>query len=326
MENQTNNSVVTDQSLANSNLNSNDALYHSLAFTIISFISFLSNTIVILVMIKYKSLRKIHSNKFLFNLLSSGSFVSIVLIVYSVYVIINIKQGTTMVEFYNKNAYFAVLVDSVLILSLISLIFISTDRLVAVKYPFFYQDNLRTKRVYIIISVSWISAFLFFIILVAIVETQGKQIAIKTSNFFSIVVTMVGFCVLLLSTSLIYKETSRHLEAMSKLSTNEKDKTAIFKERQCRLFRVNFRMVALFVTFWLFPLVFTFLNEINGTTDIRLGLTSFYCVHLYYIFNPILYIATSRDVKMKLKSLYGHKRRIESDFTKNSTLTTTDRT
>lgn len=111
---------------------------YTISFTVLSSIALLLNVFVNIVMLCNKKLRRRPSNKFLMNLLISDRFVCISLISYSVYLMVTWEDEKSFYENYPLHRTFIIIIDVVVCLSVSNCSLITLDRLIAVKWPFFY--------------------------------------------------------------------------------------------------------------------------------------------------------------------------------------------
>ena len=138
---------------------------HMRNVTVLSFLALLPNMFVITLMLRSKKLRKRRSNKLLLNFLISNVTVCITFISYNVKVMIMATNANSFVELYIKQQETVLLVLASVVLSMLNLTFITLDRLVAVKWPFFYEDRIQTKHIFAAIGIVWGVVIIYGIIM-----------------------------------------------------------------------------------------------------------------------------------------------------------------
>ena len=202
-----------------------------------------------------KKLRKRSSNKLLLNLLISDGIVCISNISRSVKLMVNSNDATLFLEVYLRQDETIVLLGAAVLLSMLNLTLITLDRLIAVKWPFFYEDRIQTKQVFTAIGVVWgitISYGIVVTILVNVFDFRASQYA--GCVFFTVIV-MTGFLTLSISNYFVFAEARKQLRALEKISIKHFDDSGTHKNKrrakECRLARINFGLVLCFFLFWI---------------------------------------------------------------------------
>ena len=115
--------------------------YYPVSFIVLSFLALLLYIFVILLMLWNKKLRRKPANKFLLNLLISDGIVCISFMSYAGY-LLEILDDERFFESFLQRYFllqsFIIVINIVVFLSMINFTLITVDRLIAVKWPFFY--------------------------------------------------------------------------------------------------------------------------------------------------------------------------------------------
>ena len=253
-----------------------------------------------------RKVRKRKSNKLLLNLLSSDMCV---VVVHISFILTDFSKDINRCEdiFFVKPAS-QVGIAVTMSLSLFNLVSLTLDRLLAVKFPFFYQASIKTKHVYIVISGAWILSLIYFSVAVTIWRINGMSMMLDITNLSSAVIVLSGFVTLAVSNAFIYFEARKQLRKMSKcLMDNLNDKyrkKIILQRRESRIVRINVGMVAAFTLFWS-PVVASTIYKYVRSTCLSLEFELILCfsVCCNFIFDPILYICLSYDVRKSIRHL-----------------------
>ena len=118
---------------------------------------------------------------------------------------------------------------------------------------------------------------------------------------------------LFISNSFVSAEARSQLKAIKKIthsienlsvepgdkSNNKKD----FRKKEFRLVRINIGVILCFFLFWInvFILLLVYADEVKEPISFEYVIASWYLVHIYYICNPVWYVALNCDVKGEVK-------------------------
>ena len=282
---------------------------HARNFIVLASFALLLDMFVILLMLWNKKLRKRRSNKLLLNLLISDGIVCVSFITYCANVNVSSNDASSFYDLYLQQLKIFVLIDVVVLLSLLNLTLITLDRLIAVKWPFFYEDRIQTKQMFIAIGITWTITIVHGIVLVILFHVLDPDTTFYLANVVFSVVIITGFIVLLASNSFVFVEARRQLRAIEKISIAHLNKSKIrgnkFRKKECRLVRINVGLVLCFFLFWINTVIITvklliYSDEIHPPISSRYMLVSWYLVYIYYISNPLWYVGLSRDVKREV--------------------------
>ena len=282
---------------------------HTRNFIMLASFALLLDMFVILLMLWNKKLRKRRSNKLLLNLLISDGIVCVSFITYCANVMIASNDASSFYDLYLQQLKLFVLIDVVVLLSLFNLTLITLDRLIAVKWPFFYEERIQTKQILIAIGIIWAITIVHGIVLMILYHVLDRYTIFYLGNVVFLVVIITGFVVLLASNFFVFVEARRQLRAIEKISIehlNKSQKRANkFRKKECRLVRINIGLVLCFFLFWINTLIITvklliYSDETCPPITARYMLVSWYLVYIYYISNPLWYVGLSQDVKQEV--------------------------
>ena len=238
------------------------------------------------------------------NLLISDGIVCISLITYERQLLAVWDGSKSFVENYyilqsSVNFLFVAVVLSMLNLTLITL-----DRLIAVRWPFFYEDKVHTKQSFIAIAVVWGITIALAVVMVTLFNILHPQTARYIGNAAFIAVVLTGFITLLVSNSFVFVEARAQLKATEKVaysienislepSDNSKNKEKKFRKKEFKLVKNNIGLILCYFLFWINTLVLTvnmlaYADEVDPPIPLTYVLASWYLVHIYYIFNPLV--------------------------------------
>ena len=294
---------------------------YPLSFTALSSFALLLDIFVIALMLRSKKLRRRPANKFILNLLISDGTLCISFISFNGHLISNWndkKSSENSFIFQTSIVFFYVAV----VLSMLNFTLITVDRLIAVKWPFFYEGRIDTKRSFIAIAVVWGIAIVYAILMITFFNILDPGTARYLGNVTFVVVVITGFVTLFISNSFVFVEARSQLKAIEKithsienLSVEPGDKSSNkkeFRKKEFRLVRINIGLILCFLLFWInvFILFIKFLvyaDEVKKPIPVEYIIASWYLVHIYYIFNPLWYVALNSDVKREVKQLFTGK-------------------
>ena len=271
---------------------------HTRNFIVLSSFALLLDIFVILLMLWNKKLRKGRANKLLLNLLLSDGTVCISFITYCANVMVASNDASSFDDLYLQQRKFVVLTDVVVFLSLLNLTII-LDRLIAVKWPFYYEDRIQTKQLFIAIGVIWATTIAYGLILILLYHALDPDTTL--------------YIILLASNSFVFAEARKQLRAFEKVLveqiTKSYRKENKFRKKEGKLVRINVGLILYFFLFWVNAVIIIVKrlihsDEINLPINLRYALASWYLVYIYYMFNPLWYIALSHDVKKEVILLF----------------------
>ena len=290
---------------------------HMRNVTVLSFLALLPNMFVITLMLRSKKLRKRRSNKLLLNFLISNVTVCITFISYNVKVMIMASNANSFVELYIKQQETVLLVLVSVVLSMLNLTFITLDRLVAVKWPFFYEDRIQTKHIFAAIGIVWGVVIIYGIIMTILSMVYDSEYFYQyLGQVIFIVVVMNGFITLSTSNFFVFLEARRQLKAIEKISVelldDSKTKKNKRRAKEFRVARINVGLVLCFFVFWINSLILAiktlvYCDKDKPPASLEYLLTTWYLIKLYYLFNPVWYVTLNQEVKQELKRIFGRK-------------------
>ena len=104
-------------------------------------------------------------------------------------------------------------------------------------------------------------------------------------------------------------------ESNDKSKNREKES----RKKEFKLVRIIIGLILCFFLFWINALILTIrkmihINEVDPPISYNYYLVTWYLIQLYYIFNPLWYVALSYDVKREVKQLFGRKQGRKNNF------------
>ena len=288
---------------------------YTISFIVLSFFALLLNIFVNIVMLCNKKLRRRPSNKFLLNLLLSDGFVCVSLISYHACLMVTGDDEESFYENYPLKRSFILFIDVVICLSVSNFSIITLDRLIAVKWPFFYEDRIHTKQAFIVITVVWVVTVAYGIILIILVNVLDHKTSRRLGHTAFIVVAITGFITLLTTNCFVFVEARKQLKAIEKISIVPSDKSnrkLEFRQKEFRLVRINIGLILCFFLFWINAVIIKFKlmvypDENQLHLHFEYVVAAVYLVHLYYLCNPLWYVTLNHDVKQEVKLLFKKK-------------------
>lgn len=275
-----------------------------------------------------KRLTKKLSNIFLLSSLISHYIGGLCACVFATYQLItnkNPNNKTNTLENWIASVY-----HTTFVVSFVSTISITVDRLTAIKLPFRYNNYTRSFFVHCSMIASILPSTYF-----ALKITYHDDLAYPL-YIFSLAVAML---VLVVSNIVIHQEINRQCAAIAStiVAKTEKEKNkkiAHLKKRQTSTLRICFFMVLSFILCWLPTsinciLLFSLDNSypfLPQISIIQKGLMI--VVFLNSLFAPIVYISMNKDVKSEVKNIIAKKRKkvnYNSESTSTSQLSTENR-
>ena len=297
--------------------------YYPISFIVLSFFALLLYIFVILLMLRNKKLRRKPANKFLLNLLISDGIVCISFMSYAGY-LLEILDDERFFESFLQRYFllqsFIIVINIVVFLSMINFTLITVDRLIAVKWPFFYIYKIDTKQSLIAIAVVWGITTIYAIVMITLFSVLNVKTSIYLEDVTFVAVVITGFILLFVSNSFVFVEARKHLrrreiitlrltniaiEPSNRLNNEEKE----FRKKDFRLMRINVGLILCFFLFWINILIvniklLVYADEVQPPMSKEYILASWYLIQIYYIFNPLWYVTLSHDVKREVKRFF----------------------
>ena len=205
---------------------------------------------------------------------------------------------------------------------------ITADRLIAVKWPFFYEDRIHTKQSVIAITVVWAITLVHATAIITLFNVLHPHTSRYLGNVI-FVIDITGFITLLITNSFVFAKARRQLRATEKItfsivdlslehSCRSNNKDTEFRKKEFRLVRMSIGLILCFFLFWINVLIVTikmliYADEIEPPIRIENTITSWYLVCVCYMCNPLWHVALSYDVKRKLKQLCRGKKGVSKN-------------
>ena len=296
---------------------------HSRSFIILSSFALFLYIFLIALTLRNKKLRRRPANKFLLNLFISDGIVCISFMSYAGNLLGIWEDGKTFFKNYVILQTPVIFIHVVVVLSMLNFTLITLDRLIAVKWPFFYKDRIHTKQSLIAIAVVWGITIVYAIVMITLFNVLDPGTTRYLRNVISLAVVVTGFSTLFISNSFVFVEARRQLRAFEKVThdienilvePNDKsnNKGKGFRKKEFRLVRISIGLILCFFLFWVNVFILTvkkivYIDEVDPPIRYDYFLASWYLVQIYYICNPIWYVALSYDVKREVKQLFRRK-------------------
>ena len=288
---------------------------HSTFTMCISIILIIVNIIPIWIIISTRKIRRIMSNKFLLNLLLSHFTVGVM---YLIPIVIPLLQNERLIIFsVNSGSE---------IIALFAMIVLTIDRFVCIMYPFIY-NNIPKWLSYFIMLLCWLLGAIYLIIGVTLSVYNKMNVQIVF-----LVIASILLILLLVSNSLIFRETRRHIKVISAsitpdvefsntivhsndhISASSNDKAVVIytennelnkqsskdlkkrfiQKKEIRAAYICILMVISYVIFWAPFFVISFVD--NLYTGLNLERT-IYLTIMNSIADPVIYITFNREVR-----------------------------
>ena len=297
---------------------------HSRSFIILSSFALFLDIFLIALTLRNKKLRSRPANKFLLNLFISDGIFCISLMSYAGNLLGIWDDGKTFFKNYLILQTPVTFIHVVVVLSMLNFTLITVYRLIAVKWPFFYEGRVHTKQSLIAIAVVWGIIISYAILMITLFNVLDPGTTRYLRNFIFLAVVVTGFITLFISNSFIFVEARSQLKAIEKithsienLSVEPVDKSNFkkeFRKKEFRLVRINIGLILCFFLFWINAFTLNIrkivhANEVDPPISYDYFLASWYLVQIYYILNPLWYVALSYDVKREVKQLFRCKQR-----------------
>ena len=296
---------------------------HSRSFIILSSFALFLDIFLIALTLRNKKLRSRPANKFLLNLFISDGIFCISLMSYAGNLLGIWDDGKTFFKNYLILQTPVTFIHVVVVLSMLNFTLITVYRLIAVKWPFFYEGRVHTKQSLIAIAVVWGIIISYAILMITLFNVLDPGTTRYLRNFIFLAVVVTGFITLFISNSFIFVEARSQLKAIEKITHsienlsvepgNKSNNKKEFRKKEFRLVRINIGLILFFLLFWInvFILFIKFLvytDEVKKPIPSEYIIASWYLVHIYYICNPLWYVALNSDVKREVKQLFSGKK------------------
>ena len=299
-----------------------------ISFMMLSSFALMLDISVILLILQWRKLRRRPANKFLMNLVISDGIVYISFISYTGNLWAVWDDEKTFYENYFTLHIFDVFFYVAVVLSMLNFTLITVDRLIAVKWPFFYVKSFHTKQSLIAIAIVWGVTIAYAIVMVILFLVLDPEISQYLGNVTFATVVIAGFVILFISNSFVFVEARCQLRSIDKLfhsikkisaesSGKSSNKERDHRKKEFRMVRIIIGLILCFFLFLINVLILTimkvvYVDENEPPISLKYILASWYLVLIYYICNPLCYVALSCDVKREVKQLFRGKRLEES--------------
>ena len=267
---------------------------HSRSFIILSSFALFLYIFLIALTLRNKKLRRRPANKFLLNLFISDGIVCISFMSYAGNLLGIWEDGKTFFKNYVILQTPVIFIHVVVVLSMLNFTLITLDRLIAVKWPFFYKDRIHTKQSLIAIAVVWGITIVYAIVMITLFNVLDPGTTRYLRNVISLAVVVTGFSTLFISNSFVFVEARRQLRAFEKVThdienilvePNDKsnNKGKGFRKKEFRLVRISIGLILCFFLFWVNVFILTvkkivYIDEVDPPIRYDYFLASWYLV------------------------------------------------
>ena len=174
---------------------------------VLNSLSFLFNFLIVIIIARHRKqffprsngsriCRGINHNKFLFSLAVSDLLVGLFGVATGI--MLKTRQEVIVYKLLGLIPLFGTMLVSVL-----SVILLTTDRLLAIKYPFKYDSIITDSRVFKVLSLTWIFTIIATISQIIIYLAVNGNFELKVRNVIFTAIFLTGFIVLSVSNTLL---------------------------------------------------------------------------------------------------------------------------
>ena len=178
-------------------------------------------------------------------------------------------------------------------LSLLNLILLTLNRLIAIKWPLIYSDRITKKHIYFSVVLVWVISTVYDIVVIAVYCTLDPEKILQIANTGVVVTVIFGFLVLVISNSFIFVEAKKQMKTLKKISRNflenESSNRKKFNKLEYRIIYRNIGIAICFMLFWINAVITDILCLVDAEININYMITAFYLVHVYYLLEPLWY-------------------------------------
>ncbi|XP_029185098.2 histamine H2 receptor-like [Acropora millepora] len=202
--------------------------------------------------------------------------------------------------------------------SIMNLVFISLDRLLAVTYPLRYQTIVRQNRIAIAIAFIWV--YSVTIASLNLLGWRGYPLLVSLASFFVPLLIMVIAYSRIFLVALTHARSIRRIQATDQLACNRRE--ALNFQRNIKAARTLSIVIGAFVVCWCPFFVVTLLYFYGKTIKIHPDVlaTNKWLHYGNSALNPIIYSCLNKNFRAAFKDVFRMmvKRRITAD--ENSTV------
>lgn len=178
----------------------------------------------ILAIIYTKKIYRTHTGKLLSSLLLCDSITTMFMIIMSSLIINQLHHKINLINWYRCLVVFLWLTTSSVILSAFTLILISLERLIAVKYPYVYSTYVRSLHIKIAITCSWLLVLVYGASGMTL-GLLGKEDGFELSSYGWIVIVITSYIFLITCNTALFCIARSQLNSIASvaLTTNDKN-------------------------------------------------------------------------------------------------------
>ena len=218
------------------------------------------NGIVLLMLIKRASARKLISNTFLINLLVADIITAVIGLVACVTHYTRMSMRVKDWDEAKMGLLFMYIFTSTLIILLAATILVTFDRFIAIVKPYRYKEMFSRRNVVKILTIIWLFGGIVLVIglvLSTLDEPRTLEVAQNTLDVVLLAIAFAGILFLTIANSIIFREVRKQIKFVSSISVFGDDKEAAKKldnslrKKEVRAVYLCFTIVCVFVVCWL---------------------------------------------------------------------------
>lgn len=188
------------------------------------------------------------------------------------------------------------------VLELLSLFLLSLDRIIAIKFPFFYSGRMKSK--YILVGVAMIYAVSLITSIASYYLMRQKQVE-EFVYFLTLCLVPSGFLILITSNVILYIATRRQIKEISRNSV-DKCKDLIKRKQEIRNATLCFGVISCFVVLWtptLLEGVFR-IRKMYHVLPIASTVSTF-GIRIHLLVQIIIFVLTSKQFRKEVTKTCG---------------------
>ena len=230
-----------------------------------------------------KTLNKNPSNLFLLSLFLS-------------HIILGISG---FIKAFRQSDYLINIIITSILAGFLSLVLVTIDRYVAIKYPFQHQKLTRFVAITVTFLVVWLPTSITIIYLLTL------NLDIKFSQILCVAIILIAAMVLISTNIYVYSIARTHIKRIKNINveTNQVRNQRRRKQRTMKPIYICATIVFTFLITWMPTLVVNFLVILNKLTLKEKIMTFTYTIPMASIdciINPIIYVVFNRQIRVEI--------------------------
>ena len=279
-------------------------------------IAIVLNAIVLVMLLRNSSIRKLTSNIFLINLIVADLVTAIMGLVAC---ITHYTRKSMEVRDWTDSKMgflFMYIFTSTLVILLSATILVTLDRFLAIVKPYLYKEISTKGNVVKLLTIKWLIGaivVLLGLVFATLDEPRTLQIAQRTLDFVVMAIAFAGILFLIIANSIILREVRKQIKLVSSISVFGDDKEAekksgrSLRKKELRAAYLCFTIVCVFIACWLpLSLGFAFYrNSEMKTAGRHLMDIGKVLVFLGIILNPCIYVPFKSELRQSFFKCFG---------------------